>query len=243
MGSLLFDFFAVRCIGVKMNNLYKILSHKKYNEKFGINPKNNDLHKKAFKKAWEIRNFEIDKFWQRSLYFWGFISLIFTGYIIIITSDTKDIVEKMHIDLYMILLGCIFSVGWFLVIRGSKRWQDNWEEHIDKLEDKITGPLYKTIYYKGKKFYSVSKINEILALVVIAVWLLLFARYIYDNYKFFCNAFKCFSQNTEFYIFVLLPIIAAIGCIIILFSRPAQTDGGEVEAESPNTFLIKIPHG
>ncbi|MGH8568044.1 MAG: hypothetical protein ACREXU_08475, partial [Gammaproteobacteria bacterium] len=31
------------------------------------------------------------------------------------------------------------------VNRGSKFWQENWENHVDLLEDQIMGPLYKTV--------------------------------------------------------------------------------------------------
>lgn len=37
------------------------------------------------------------------------------------------------------------------------------------LEDIISGPVYKTVYY-GKPFYSVSKVNELLSIVIVAVW-------------------------------------------------------------------------
>jgi membrane protease YdiL (CAAX protease family) len=221
-----------------MGNLYKPLSNEEYDKIFRIKKKNNKLHKRAFKKAWEIRNFEINKFWQRSAYFWGFIAIIFGGYIHVVTGESKDIVQKMHLDLYVILLGCIFSVAWVLVIRGSKRWQDNWEAHIDRLEENITGPLYKTIYYSGNKFYSVSKINEILAVVVVVVWVFLLFRYFYDNCISLKKTLECFSQNGDFFLFVLLPVVAAvIGCIVLFLPKFAQTSGGEFKAERPNVFF------
>jgi hypothetical protein len=56
------------------------------------------------------------------------------------------------------------------------------------LEDDISGPLYKTIYCTNKRFYSVSRINEFLAWVVIGVWIILFLQYIFLKLKVFgCN--------------------------------------------------------
>jgi hypothetical protein len=48
----------------------------------------------------------------------------------------------------------------------------------------VTGPLYKTIYFSGDRFYSVSKLNEVMAIVVIVVWVGLFGQYLFGNYSF-----------------------------------------------------------
>ena len=40
--------------------------------------------KETLRKAWEIRNFEINLYWKRALYFWGFIVLAFSGIVTII---------------------------------------------------------------------------------------------------------------------------------------------------------------
>jgi hypothetical protein len=71
----------------------------------------------------------------------------------------------------------LFCLSWYLVIRGSKEWQRNWEAHIDHLEEYVSGPIYKTLYYSGKRFYSVSKLNEVMALVICIVWCGLFYQY------------------------------------------------------------------
>jgi hypothetical protein len=38
----------------------------------------------------------------------------------------------------------VFSVAWHCVNKGSKYWQENWENHVELLEDQVFGPLYKT---------------------------------------------------------------------------------------------------
>jgi hypothetical protein len=205
---------------------YKVI--KDYEDRLGINHNITRLEA-AFKKAWELRSFEIDKFWQRSIYFWGFIAFIFGGYVYCITGVSSSIARAMYFDLYMILLGGIFSVAWLLVICGSKRWQDNWEAHIDELENEITGPLYKTVYYKGKEYYSVSKISKTLAQVVIIVWCILLIRYVFDNCTMFKDIFTYFPQ-VEISFFVILPIIATIGCVIHL-SFCCKTANGKIYAD------------
>jgi hypothetical protein len=145
----------------------------KYLKNFGIGTDKDKL-REAYNRAWKNRNFEIDKFWTRSAYFWGFIAAIFAGYITVMTSKYGQDARAMNLHICLIVLGLLFSFAWLLVIKGSKRWQENWEEHIDMLENEITGPLYKTVYRKkGKPYYSVSKVNEFMAWVIIFIWGLL----------------------------------------------------------------------
>jgi hypothetical protein len=200
-------------------NEYTALTDDEYKEKFGIGTADGKKLKAAYKKAWEIRNFEIDKFWTRVAYFWGFIAVIFAGYISVITGDDYDKIKDLNLDFYLILLGLIFSVAWLLVIKGSKRWQDNWEAHIDRLEDDISGPLYKTIYCKNKNFYSVSGINELLAWVVIGVWTILLLQYIFSKFddnilQSILTILKVIDCNDFFAIIALLLTAICIFCLL-----------------------------
>jgi hypothetical protein len=219
------------------NSKYPPLSDEEYNKKFGLDKEIDDetgfykvkdrcLLNKAWEKAWEARDFEINKFWSRAAYFWAFIALIFGTHITVMAGKIERDTTGMDLDLLLILLGIIFSVVWLLVIRGSKRLQENWEAHIDKLEDNITGPLYKTIYCTKKNYYSVSRINEILAWVVIVTWILFFIDYLSNNYDFL-NAIISLFKN---YFFILIPILLTVICIFILiiFGRSA---GGEYKVK------------
>jgi hypothetical protein len=195
---------------------YTPLDNEEYLERFGIAKeeaklviRNDKLLERAYVKAWENRNFEIDKFWTRAAYFWGFIVLIFGGYITLLTSEHNQKAIDMHIDLYLLLLGFLFSLTWYLVIRGSKCWQENWEAHIDHLEDLYSGPIYRTIHYSGRRFYSVSKLNEVMALVVILVWCSIFYHYASMNLEFTMNIHKIDFQIT-------LPIIVTLVFAIVL---------------------------
>lgn len=200
---------------INKRNTYTSLSKEQYYERFGLKLKgselivvNRSLLTYAYTKAWENRNFEIDKFWIRAAYFWGFIVLIFGGYITVLTNRNAHEIITMHLDLYLLLLGLLFSIAWYLVIKGSKSWQENWEKHIDFLEDYISGPLYKTIYYKGRRYYSVSKLNEIMAMAVIVVWLILLLQILIKRYSIDIN------DRTDW-----IPTIAIFGtliCIIVM---------------------------
>ncbi|MGP3592655.1 RipA family octameric membrane protein [Vagococcus sp. WN89Y] len=159
--------------------------------KFSAHRTKIEKNKLALEKAHEIRKFEIDLYWKRTTYFWTIIAAIFAGYILLASKNSEKTIQNG--DWYLILIafaGFIFSYGWFLLNKGSKFWQENWEFHIDKLEDEITGPLYKTVLYKKplttkeKKWknhlydsgnFSVSKINQFIAFFTMVLWLILMA--------------------------------------------------------------------
>lgn len=202
---------------------YSSLKDNEYYDCFGITTNkitgersvtNKKLLEKAYTKAWENRDFEINKFWTRAAYFWGFIALIFGGYITILTGTHTQAALNMHLDLYLLLLGILFSISWYLVILGGKTWQRNWESHIDNLEDFISGPLYKIIFYSGNKFYSVSKINEVMAIVIIFVWVGLFGQYLCENY--------CLSFSKEIdWISTIAILLTLIFAVVLIFGYPS----------------------
>ncbi|NDV42064.1 hypothetical protein [Flagellimonas sediminis] len=131
----------------------------------------------AFEKAWETRNFEIDLYWRRTNYFWALQIPIFAAYFALLSSDKLD---DYKVILFLIsCIGIIVSLAWKLINVGSKNWQRHWENHIDHLEDRVTGPLYKTI--SKTRTYSVSKINELVSLFFLLVWILLSIFYLWSN--------------------------------------------------------------
>ncbi len=139
-----------------------------------------DKRKRAYKLALEIRQFEIEMYWKRATYFWTLLAATFAGYFALASSDRAN----DHPGLLFLLscIGLILSTGWYLVNRGSKYWQENWERHVDSLEDEFAGPLYKTTisnerycwykFWEGYPF-SVSKVNQLISLYVVLVWIAL----------------------------------------------------------------------
>jgi len=137
----------------------------------------------AFRQAIDARKFEIEMYWKRATYFWTFIAAAFVGYTAFINATPH---RHGFAALLMSEVGFIFSYAWFMVNRGSKAWQENWENHVQLLEDKIAGPIYKvtTTRPKGKsngeplleqlltspRMYSVSKINSIVSFHVVLIW-------------------------------------------------------------------------
>lgn len=91
---------------------------------------------KRFEVVIEARKLEIELFGRRSLFFWGFMASAFVGYATLYKIGSG-------LSLIIACFGLVCSVAWTLVNRGSKYWQENWEAKVDKVEDNVTGPLFK----------------------------------------------------------------------------------------------------
>lgn len=161
------------------------ISQEQYLESFEVGK---DTRKDALEHALDIRKFEIELYWKRATYFWTFIAAALAGYAAI--QAASNISPQTRSDLTVILscLGIVFSFAWYCANKGSKQWQENWENHVDMLEDTVVGPLYKTVLrrpgpstrrewferiFMGPAPYSVSKINQVVSFFVTALWILL----------------------------------------------------------------------
>ena len=144
----------------------KQLSLTEYQKQF-----DDSKRKEALERAWKNRDFEIELYWKRATYFWAFTAATFTGYFVVLFNNEA----QESLILVMAIMGFIFSSSWYMVNLGSKKWQENWEKHIDLLEDYITGPIYKTVLIK--KAPSVSKVNLNVSLFVTVIWLYLIIQF------------------------------------------------------------------
>jgi hypothetical protein len=140
-----------------------------------------DIASSRLEKILDIRKFEIDLYWKRATYFWTFIAATLTGYGLTVTAKDANQENLIRFQFLIVCFGLVFSFAWFLVNKGSKFWQENWEKHLDLTEDSVIGPLYKTTISRESysSFWiptsayatSVSKINQILSLFVFTIWL------------------------------------------------------------------------
>jgi hypothetical protein len=190
-------------------------SQEEYSEKFE-EPKKG----KALEHALDIRKFEIGLYWKRATYFWAFIGATFAGYGLIQVSNLQK-----HSDLSVIFacLGVLFSFAWFCVNRGSKHWQENWESHVDMLEDDVIGPLYKVVFrrHKPKGFrkrfshlitgsspLSVSRINQIISLYVFLIWIILL-------YKSLPKFDRKAAINWEYVVVIGVTVLFCIAILVL----------------------------
>jgi hypothetical protein len=170
--------------GGDMSKISREISQEEYRADFA------DRYKKAkaLKYALDIRKFEIDLYWKRATYFWAFIGATFAGYGAVQASSVES---KADLSVVLSCLGIVFSFGWFCANKGSKQWQENWENHVDMLEDDVIGPRYKIVLGRqepkgfkqrakdliiGPARFSVSKINQIISLFVTVLWIVLLLK-------------------------------------------------------------------
>ncbi len=133
------------------------------------------IRKEALKYALDIRKFEIELYWRRAAYFWALLAAAFAAYFALYKGGNAE----SYLVFLVACVGTLLSSGWYLVNRGSKYWQENWERHVDALEEEVTGPLYRTTIlgaqYKWINLwsaypYSVSKVNHMISLYVAVLW-------------------------------------------------------------------------
>lgn len=127
---------------------------------------------KAYETAVETRKLEIELFWSRSLFFWGFIASAFVAYATLrqYSSDISVVVA---------CFGFVCSIAWSLVNRGGKFWQESWEIKVERIEPFVTGAMFaqlekvqthKNFWLRGRRF-SVSKLAIALSDYTIILWL------------------------------------------------------------------------
>lgn len=172
----------------------------------------------AFKYALETRKFEIELYWKRATYFWTFIGAIFAGFFVAYASESS---HRQDLLVLLCCLGTVFSAAWFFVNKGSKHWQENWENHVDLLEDKSVGSLFKIVLSRsyerrrdkvigaitGPGSYSVSKINQIISLFIFTLWVILL-----------CNVVPIDAslKFNWFYVSVIFASTACCGLFLVL---------------------------
>jgi len=143
-------------------------------ENHDLSDKVSGIHKKAYEIASDNRKFEIENYWKRANYFWLFQVSVFTGYFYSVTADAAKnsyLTDNPVIIIGITCLGFLTALAWYLSNKGSKQWQNNWEEHVNLLGEGIAGPLYKISINESS--WSVSRINELVSLFSVFVWILL----------------------------------------------------------------------
>ena len=198
----------------------------------------------AFQIALETRKFEIELYWKRTGYFVLFIGAVFVGYYKVLQIDGLSDSEKEWLLLLLSSLGFLLSLLWYMANRGSKFWQENWEAHIEDLSIKLRKPIFGIIKINEhticnpKQFnksypFSVSKVNQMVSLIITFSWLLILLKDLGVFLKFENNSSvvldiaKLLVGILDFVLFCIIPIFCrsfVANVNIVEFSDTSKND-------------------
>ncbi|WP_164639405.1 hypothetical protein [Rhodopseudomonas sp. BR0G17] len=166
-------------------------------------------------RAYAQRSFEIEHFWKRGTFFWGFQIVVFAAFGVIWKDLKSDAGYVMLLALTAV--GLLSALANSFAGRGSKFWQENWEKHIEMLEDVVEGPLYKTVWLRqGQVEYSVTGLSIALSNCFVGFWLFagLFVAVVSRE--------KLLREVIDNQGVLLLTIVGVIGVIIAAFALSQQ---------------------
>ncbi len=115
------------------------------------------------------RQLELELFWRRALFFWGFIASAFIGF-----ANTYP--ERPMVAMAVSCFGVICSLCWALVNRGSKYWYEAWEVKVKRYGGEDVQKLFshpEASQKKGlwsAKRYSVSRVAIALSDFTFVLW-------------------------------------------------------------------------
>lgn len=133
-----------------------------------------DAKVRKYETVTDERKLELNLFWQRSVFFWGFIASAFIAY----AALKDDVLLRFFVSCF----GVVCSLAWTLANRGSKYWYEAWEK---KLRSAYVGVLDENIYEKvmptnhptrawsGRR-YSVTRLAIGLSDFTFFIWVMLF---------------------------------------------------------------------
>ena len=213
---------------------------------------NKNARKAALEQALKTREFEISLYWKRTAYFWAFIVSIYIAYFSVFTM--KDgcnslVFIRPAALISLSYLGFFFSLAWFMVNKGSKFWQENWETHVSMLEDDVIGPLYKThlnpsyssLISPTKAYdFSVSKVNMLASFLV---GLFAIGFFIWNVHHFLFDLICLFyCKDTVDLPSFIRTIIASLVIILVTIITFFKLCSGNKETEKQDEkFFIRRP--
>lgn len=172
--------------------------------------------------SFQARNLEIELFWKRSLFFWGFIAAAFAGYATL---------RQMCPDLALVIacFGLICAFAWSLLNRGSKYWQESWERKVERYEIDVVGKLFSeeepVQTYKGywlqARRYSVSKLSTALSDYVCVLWLFVVASELIQ--KFAPVAVRPWLKQCGLILFLLFSLLFLV--LLLVFGQSSKRPG------------------
>lgn len=192
----------------------------------------------ALDRAYQLRSFEIEHYWKRATYFWGFQIAIFAALGLVWKETIPTSWSPITIALSGV--GILTALANTLSAHGSKFWQQNWEMHIDMLEDDIEGRLHKTVWLReGRTSFSVSRINQSLSYFFITFWVIVFVYTSYKSLDF--TSIYSVVLNCYNYAYVLFILVMVVVGVFILFCQRSDLDGTTPKSDGSHGAPIEQP--
>jgi hypothetical protein len=129
----------------------------------------------------DTRKFEIDNFWKRTVFFWGTIAILLAGYFNAKNSE--------HFLIFVSYIGLFYNLIFSFSLRGSKYWQEHWEQASLsyeralkirlfrwKLTNRIQEETSHEFFLLRPYRFSVSKLTMILSDITLTLWFILIAK-------------------------------------------------------------------
>lgn len=216
-------------VGSNALEVFAFHPQKNHNKILKMEEKTNEMEKnsplenlKLFDKIIEMRKFEIENFWKRTLFFWGIIAIIYAGYFKADISDEFKIIIP--------LLGLLFNIIFSLSTRGSKYWQEHWEMMAFDYEKEHDFQLFlkdqqyqiaennKSCFTRPYRF-SVSKLTMLLGDLSVIIWLILWVKELYFLIHFKFLRFEICDQPNiiNWYTIGIISVHAILIGYFILF--------------------------
>jgi MFS family permease len=169
----------------------------------------------ALTRAYTLRNFEIEHYWKRGTYFWAFQVAIFAALGLILGKAEGG--DWHLISFALAALGILTAFAHALSARASRFWQNNWEKHIDMLEDEIEDRLYKTVWLTrdSSVSFSVSRVNQYLSYYFAVFWGII-AVYV---------AWRAIVNCTFAWIYVPIIAVMTVLGVVWLFGQTTELEG------------------
>ena len=184
----------------------------------------------AFTRAHDLRKFEIEHYWKRSTYFWAFQVAIFAAFGLL-WKETGTKPGTNPVLVVLAGLGILTALANALSARGSRFWQNNWEKHIDVLEDQIEGRLYKSVWVSdGKVSFSVSRVNQYLSDYFVIFWVFI-TFYVVCIFVGSSQVDFFYGHHSRRLIYVLIIVGVIVLGIVFLFG---QTSGSRATLPKPD---------
>lgn len=191
----------------------------------------------VYERLQKNRELEIKNLWQRSIFLATFLVLCYTAYGALIGNLLNQCLNAEKICQYNIVAiltsfaGIIISVLWICMAKGSKAWQEVYEDAISDYEhrywrdipdefhsDELKGDHNKRdrclLSTKGGPF-SPSKINIVIGQISFLIWICIAIGHIAYLILTCCQDIRCFSWTI-----LVIAFVATIGLIIRLLYNP-----------------------